>query len=348
VSKIVALFLSVKNIYHRCISKVGAIFFKSRNAKFIFISVSGVILATLSIGVTAYFDLPPGSQVARYFDLGAENKTDLLDVVAIADFSGPTRMIGQDLSQGFKDAASAGKISNDVRLIIRDDRGNADAVAALADSAAAGFSTLAVIGPTQAMGYQDMISSLEEGMVPGLVPISPPSMHQNEKWIFALQPSQERQGEFVSNLLLKTQRANSTAFVTYEGDIKNSYAAGFQKVFSKFGKNNFALKIWPKSNDKEAIAQLVKSLSVFDYVAFSLPADDAVQLVRALKDANYSGQLIGFGGASLPNFPERFNQFPKEQLTPGFYTNGLMSVTPFIPSMANERARGFINNYQKR
>ena len=189
---------------------------KSRKAKVIFFSVPAIILAILCVGVTAYFDLPPGAQVARYFNLGPENKADLLDVVAIADFSGPTRMIGQDLAQGFKDAASAGNISNDVRLIIRDDRGNADAVAALADSAAAGFSTLAVIGPTQAMGYKDMISSLEEGMVPGLVPISPPSMHQKEKWIFALQPSQERQGEFVSNLLLKTQQTNSTAFIVCE------------------------------------------------------------------------------------------------------------------------------------
>ena len=341
-------FSSVKNIFHRCHSAISYLGCKSRKWKSISFPVFAIILSILSVGVTAYFGLPPGAQVAQYFDLDSENKTDLLDVVAIADFSGSTRMIGQDLAQGFKDAASAGKISNDVRLIIRDDRGNADAVAALADSAAAGFSTLAVIGPTQSLGYQDMIRSLEEGMVPGLVPISPPSMNQNDKWIFALQPSQERQGEFVSNLLLKTQKTNSTAFVVFEGDNKNGYAAGFQKVFAKVGKGSFIQKVWPKSNDKEAIAQLVKSIAPLDYIAFSLPTDDAVQLIKELKDANYAGQLIGFGGASLPNFPERFIQFPKEQLAPGFYTNGLMSVTPFIPSMANERARGFINNYQKR
>ena len=322
--------------------------FKSRKWRSIYFSIVVIILAILSIGIATYFDVLPVEQVERYLDLSSENKSDLLDVVAIADFSGSTRMIGQDLAQGFKDAASTGKISNDVRLIIRDDRGNANAVAALADSAAAGFSTLAVIGPTQALGYQEMVSSLEEGMVPGLVPISPPSAHQNEKWIFALQPSQERQGEFVSNLLLKIQKSNSTAFVTYEGDIKNGYATGFQKVFSKIEKSNFTLKVWPKSNDKEVIAQLVKSLSAFDYVAFSLPTDDAVQLVKELKDGNYTGQLIGFGGASLPAFPERFNQFPKERLAPGFYTNGLMSVTPFLPSMVNEHAREFINTYQAR
>jgi len=327
--------------------KLSEMRLKSKKSKIIAAFISIVFAGILVLGVSAYFELPPGVLVKPYLHSEFDNNADLLDVVAIADFSGPTRMIGQDLAQGFKDAATAGNISNDVRLIIRDDRGNANAVAALADSAAAGFSTLAVIGPTQALGYQDMTSSLEEGMVPGLVPISPPNAHQNEKWIFALQPSQERQGEFVANLLLKIQNSNSTAFITLEGDSKNGYANGFQKVFSKIGKNNFALKVWPKNGDKEAIAQLLKSISTFDFVAFSLPTDQAVQLVKGLKDDHFMGQLVGFGGASLPTFPDQFREFPKERLAPGFYTNGLMSVTPFLPSMADERARKFINTYQK-
>jgi branched-chain amino acid transport system substrate-binding protein len=307
-----------------------------------------VLTLALSVAATAYFDLPPGVQVAKYLQFDADNKAELLDVVAIADFSGPTRMIGQDLARGFKDAAIAGKISNDVRLVIRDDRGDASVVAALADGAAAGYSTLAVIGPTQASGYQDMTQSLEEGMVPGLVPIGSPTIYQNEKWIFALQPSQQRQGEFVSNLLMKIQKENSTAFVTYEGDSNVGYASGFKKVFSKNTKDTFSPKIWPKNKDAANIAELIKSLSAYDFVAFSLPTDDAVQLVKDLKDSNYTGQLIGFGGASLPSFPEQFQAFPKERLAPGFYTNGLMSVTPFLPSMADERARDLINTHQKK
>ena len=313
----------------------------------LWVSIGLVLTLVFSVGVTAYFDLPPGTQVEKYLQ-SDDSKAELLDVVAIADFSGPTRMIGQDLARGFKDAAIAGKISNDIRLVIRDDRGDASVVAALADGAAAGYSTLAVIGPTQALGYQDMTQSLEEGMVPGLVPISPPAIYQNEKWIFALQPSQQRQGEFVSNLLLKIQKENSTAFVTYEGDSNVGYASGFKKVFSKNAKDTFSIKTWPKNKDADNIARLVKSLSTYDYVAFSLPTDDAVQLVKDLKDNSYTGQLIGFGGASLPSFPEQFKGFPKERLIPGFYTNGLMSVTPFLPSMADERARDLINSHQKK
>jgi len=312
------------------------------------ISGIGILSIAALLGGTAYFELPPGIEVSDFIKSQAENKADLLDVVAIADFSGPTRMIGQDLAQGFKDAAAAGNISNDVRLIIRDDRGDANVVAALADGAAAGFSTLAVIGPTQAAGYQDMITSLEEGMVPGLVPIGPPNSKGSDKWIFALQPSQQRQGEFVSNILLKAKGANSTVFITYEGDSNNGYASGFQKVYAKNAKDKFALKTWPKNPDAESIAQLVKAVSTYDYVAFSLPTTDAVQLVKALKDSNYTGQLVGFGGASLPTFPEQFQKFPKEILSPGFYTNGLMSVTPFLPSMADEQARLLINSYQKK
>lgn len=316
--------------------------------KILSIFLSAIFAIVFVFGATAYFELPPGLQLAQYWQSHSENKADLLDVVAIADFSGPTRMIGQDLAQGFKDAVTIGNVSNDVRLVIRDDKGNANAVAALADGAAAGFSTLAVIGPTQSKGYQDMAASLEEGMVPGLIPIGPPSNNPNSKWIFALQPNQEKQGEFVGNLLFKINKSSSIVFVVYEGDSKNGYALGFEKVFTKNGKNNFATKIWPKNNDKESIAKLIQSISSFDYVAFSLPTDDAVLLVKELKDQNYAGQLLGFGGASLPNFPDRFQEFPKEHLSPGFYTNGLMSVTPFLPSMADERASQFVSAYRKK
>ena len=312
------------------------------------ILASGLSVFVIALGTTYYFDLPPGVQISEFIQSQSENKADLLDVVAIADFSGPTRMIGQDLAQGFKDAAAAGKISNDVRLVIRDDRGNANAVAALADGAASGFSTLAVIGPTQASGFQDFTSSLEEGMVPGLVPISSPNAHRDEKWIFALQPSQQRQAEFVSNLLLKAKLANTIAFISYEGDSSNGYAAGFQKVYGKNASDKFSLKTWPKNPDPSTITQLVKSVSAYNYVAFSLPTADAVELVKALKDGGYTGQLVGFGGASLPTFPSQFTKFPKEQLAPGYYTNGLMSVTPFLPSMADEHARELINTYQKK
>jgi hypothetical protein len=71
----------------------------------------GILFIAALMGGTAYFELPPGIQVSEFIQSQSENKADLLDVVAIADFSGPTRMIGQDLAQGFKDAADAGNIS---------------------------------------------------------------------------------------------------------------------------------------------------------------------------------------------------------------------------------------------
>jgi small-conductance mechanosensitive channel/ABC-type branched-subunit amino acid transport system substrate-binding protein len=185
-------------------------------------------------------------------------------------------------------------------------------------------------------------------MVPGLVPISTPIAHRNEKWIFALQPSQQRQAEFVSNLLLKAKLANSIVFISYEGDSGNGYASGFQKVYGKDSADKFSLKIWPKNADASSIAQLVKSVSSYSSVAFSLPTVEAVELIKSLKDSGYAGQLVGFGGASLPTFPSQFEKFPREQLSPGYYTNGLMSVTPFLPSMADENARVLINAYQKK
>jgi branched-chain amino acid transport system substrate-binding protein len=271
-----------------------------------------------------------------------KSKKEFLDIIAIADFSGPTSMVGKDLAQGFKDAANVANISKDVRLVIRDDRGNADAVSALADGAAAGFGTLAVIGPSQVKGYSEMASSLEEGMVPGLIPIAPPKTDASAKWIYSLQPSQERQGAFVLNLLDRVQNFNKIVFVVANGDSANGYLQGFQAIQAKNKKNQVDIRVWSKENSKTFIS----SLMGFDAVAFSLPNAEAVELVKGLKDDKFSGSLIGFGGASLPSFPEQFKNFPKEQLNPGFYTNGLIGVTPFSSSMTGENASALVKQYQ--
>jgi len=162
------------------------------------ITLLAIVLVTIGL---LFKDSLNEINIESIFNSSSKPKKELLDVIAIADFSGPTKMIGADLAQGFKDASDNFPISKEVRFLIKDDKGQANAVSALADSAAAGFSTLAVIGPTQINGYTDFAQSLEEGLVPGLIPIGPPITRENSKWTFSLQPSQERQGEFVANIL---------------------------------------------------------------------------------------------------------------------------------------------------
>ena len=333
--------------------RITAVVFKGPQAivsRLVLMLCSGILFCSLVfLGYFIYHDEALfGVKPSELLSFGADDKKDLLDVVAIADFSGPTKMVGQDLAQGFKDAVEQEKISEDVRLIIRDDRGDGNVVAALADGAAAGYSTLAVIGPTQVKGYDDMVGSLQEGMVPGLVPIGPPASYKDSQWIFSLQASQNRQGEFVASLLEKVQKVQSTVFVVSQGDSANGFINGYKKQQSLKTKSSLEVKILPSAGDKEALTVFLQSLFKYDAVVFSLPGNEAVTLVKGLRDDAYAGYLIGFGGASLTTFPELFKSFPKEQLDPGFYTNGLISATAFTPNMADEQARKLIKVYQKK
>jgi len=280
-------------------------------------------------------------------DFSKKSEKDLLDVIAIADFSGPTKMIGTDLSEGFKDASETYSISKDVRFLIKDDKGQANVVSALADGAAAGFSTLAVIGPTQINGYADFAQSLEEGLVPGLIPIGPPFTRASNKWTFSLQPSQERQGEFVANLLNQQASLKRIIFVTAdEGSTSNNYLNGFKKVVEKNSTQKIEIKKFDSSSSPGDIKNFINSLRDSDTIVLSVPVEPAVIIVKGLKDTKYAGTIIGFGGAGLSTFPSQFKDFPSEQQYPGFYTNGLIGVTPFVPSMAGEKAAQLIKTYQ--
>jgi len=330
----------------RLLKKIS--FTKFKQKKFI-AGILILILLGLLISTWIYKDNFRAFNWGKLVTISSEPKKDLLDVIAIADFSGPTKMIGADLAQGFKDASDAYSISKDVRFLVKDDRGDASAVSALADGAAAGFSTLAVIGPTQINGFADFAQSLEEGMVPGLIPIGPPSTLENNKWTFSLQPSQERQGEFVANIFNTQSFIKKIIFVTTDEDAKsNNYLNGFKKVIEKNPKQKIELKKFNPQSSSEEIKSFLASLHDSDTIVLSLPIDPAVVIVRGLKDIKYAGAIIGFGGAGLSTFPNKFKDLPSEVQYPGYYTNGLIGVTPFVPSMAGEKAGQLIKSYQEK
>lgn len=267
-----------------------------------------------------------------------------LDVVFVADFSGSDKLIGGDLERGFMEALKSRGGSSLLRIVRRDDQGKPEATLALAEGAAAGFRTLSIVGPGQSRGYAEFAKQAEEGGVPVLVPVAPPGPAGSAKWVYTLQPNQELQAELAARLVDKVRPATKAVFVTLS-DTGAGYWPGLQSAFA--GLSIPAPELTTVMADAEAssVISLGRLLASGDLIFIDLPSAMASSLLVGLRDAGHKGRIIGFGDMALTGFTSRFADLPKEKLSPGYYTNGVLAVTAFSPDEIDERSRALVNSY---
>lgn len=291
--------------------------------------------------------------VLGLFGRAAADETDAkpiepLDVVFVADFSGPGKEVGNSLAKGFKDAIASRPGTDVMRILVRDDQGRAEAVEALAEGAASGYSTLALVGPTQAAGFQSFASAAEQGQVPALIPVAPPIRLFKPNWLFSLQPSQPRQGEFAGQIVQRIRAAKQVCFVISEGMVESGYWWGVAQSFAESFGVGLAIKRLQGKAGSVFLEGETSALEGYDVLFVDLPSDMAVTLIKTLKEDGYKGTIVGLNELSLPDFPKRFNGLPFEQASPGFYTNGLFAWTPFTPDVSGERSRALADEYAEK
>ena len=73
-----------------------------------------------------------------------------------------------------------------------------------------------------------------------------------------------------------------------------------------------------------------------------------VQLVRRLRDAEFSGEIVGTDALASQAFADGFRNFPEERGRPGFYTDGIYASTAFLFDAVGKRAGAFLLDYLAR
>ena len=307
--------------------------------------VLAVAVAVLAAAGVAYvkrdqfFGAPPSE---------AEKKAEPRDVVFVADVSSPARRVGDDLTRGFNDALASSPFASALRILVRDDQGRIQALEALAEGATSGFRTLAVIGPSQPNGFSVFASAMEQGEVPALVPVAAPQQTDGGRWMFTMQSSQRRQGEFAGHLIQRIQPAKRVAFVSLKDASTDGYWSGIAESFSAASVEALALRQIDAAADANAIQAESIGLIGFDLIFIDLPSEKAGLLLKTLRDKGYRGRIVGLNEMAIPDFPQRFKDLPAERLAPGYYTNGVFAVAPFSPDVSGTASRKLTEAYHAR
>lgn len=182
------------------------------------------------------------------------------------------------------------------------------------------------------------------------------SVTAEKPWYFRTIPNNKMQADFIANYLYLTLKKSSVSIVYDEDLYGTSLAQNFEKTVNNLGvsvkeKWSFNLKgPNPDTQLKWIIEDLVKSDDPGG-LFLAVHAKEGAYFISELKDAGKHFLCIGPDTFSDRDFILQFSELPKEKSTPGYYTDGIYSSSPFISSIADDEAyqfrQAFLRNYGK-
>ena len=73
--------------------------------------------------------------------------------------------------------------------------------------------------------------------------------------------------------------------------------------------------------------------------------DPAVKIIAAMKRQGLSYPIVGGDSLSAETFVKRFQEYPEEQKQPGYFTNGIYSISHILFDVLGEKAQDFKSRY---
>jgi branched-chain amino acid transport system substrate-binding protein len=77
----------------------------------------------------------------------------------------------------------------------------------------------------------------------------------------------------------------------------------------------------------------------------AVPGDKAPKIISSLKFPGTDYSIIGPDTFTSGSFLEGFQKYPQERAKPGYFTNGIYAVAPFLNDIANEKAQVFSEKF---
>ncbi|MEM9271935.1 MAG: ABC transporter substrate-binding protein [Cyanobacteria bacterium P01_F01_bin.143] len=177
---------------------------------------------------------------------------------------------------------------------------------------------------------------------------------QGNDWYFRTLVNGSSQMDFLA-FYLKEVLGYSTVSLIYDGE--EPYSNSVSKAFDQgMSKHQVAIQNrWDIAADNEAelnrkIENLVEELAVakdeeVGAIVVLLVAKPAAKVITAIKRQGLSYPIFGGDALSSGTFVQLFQNYPEEQEQPGYFTNGIYSISQTVFDILGESAQQFRSRF---
>ena len=243
-----------------------------------------------------------------------------------------------------------------IKILFRNDENDPDKAREIAEELASDNKVLAVLGHYYSETSKAAGKIYKRFHIPAITASSTAEdVILDNKWYFRTIPGNDIEGRFVAHYLKKGLKNTSVGIILSNDRYGMSLAQNFEKVAGESGMQ--IDKKWEWDLDKPADAQLQtiqQQLNEKDApktLYCATHAAEGVKIITTLKDSGLTDQKnldIIASYALARSFFDKLEGYPQEWSSPGYYSNSIYFVTPFMSALGGARAFEFAFQYQKR
>ncbi len=283
---------------------------------------------------------------------------DVIYIAVVGPMTGESKENGEEMVSGIKLCldginSSGGLDGKKIELLVFDDKNDEDL---------AGQKAHEIVEDDKAMlvlGHDYSACSLAAGKiyrnygVPSITASTADSVVKENEWCFRIIPGNSVQGAFIANYIHKVLGEDSVTIIheetLYALDLVNSFAKEALKIGLNIkGKWRFDLSSKDVDNTLENIALQLRSGDSSGMIFIAAHEPEGGKLVTSLKYSGGNFTIIGPDTFGSEAFLDALKKYPLERAIPGYYSDGIYAVSPFILDIANKKAQVFQKKFNKK
>lgn len=212
------------------------------------------------------------------------------------------------------------------------------------------------------IGHNSSSCSMEGGPIykeSGFPVISPASTNVkvtvDNEWYFRTIFNDKSQGRFLANYAKKVLKPESFSIIHEDVSYGAYLAQVFEETLQEQGiyiQNKWEIHTENKQADAidKEIQEIVKDLKAKNdtgLVFIAVHPEEGAKLAKYMKDKGLRNIILAPDAIASQAFTKALNQYPEEEKTPGYYSDGIYVTTPLIFDNANNKAQRFKDEYQQ-
>jgi branched-chain amino acid transport system substrate-binding protein len=297
------------------------------------------------------------SSVLKFYS--SEDENLYIAVAGPAGGSGSEESFGKSMAEGVqlyidKVNAGGGIAGKKINILLFNDKNQEKEAMEAASEIAEDSRILLVLGHGSSPASIAAGKIYKKNGVPALTASADAKrITQENEWYFRLLSDNGFQGKFIAHYAYNVLKKTSAAIVYETDEWGTVFAENFETAARDLGME--IKKKWAVNSEKEDVnkdlSKITGELRAMDdpgLIFLAVRADEGVKIISAVKYPGAKYIIMGSSSFTTDFLIRKLKTYPLEQAIPGYYSDDIHAVSPFLLDTADEEAYRFRDDFVKK